>query len=351
MSQKKNIIVDLERMRTPNTGLYVYCLNLCLHLEKINHPFLNFHFYADRKTEIPIPLKKINRNSFHKLINIPSSNFKIWHCTFQGSHYIPQNKIKKIYTIHDLNFLYTDKPSSRKRKLLQDVQRKVASADIVTTISHYVKSDITRNIDVESSKIKVIHNGVSLKKPITETPPKYHPKGEFIFTIGTIQRKKNFHVLPKLLVENRLELIIAGIPNIDYVHKIKQTAKDYGVEDRVHIVNIITEDEKYWYLSHCKAFAFPSLSEGFGIPVIEAMLLGKPTLLSKMTSLPEIGGKHAYYFDDFEAQSMQDTLHYALQDYSKNQKKPQIMDWAKQFSWEKSTAEYVKIYEELSNIE
>ena len=345
---KKNIIIDLERMRTPNTGLYVYCLHLCKYLEEINHPYLDFYYYIDSKTKIPSTAKRKNRNPLHKAFHFPSKKFKLWHCTFQGSNYIPTNNIKKVYTIHDLNFLYTNKPIYRKRKLLKDIENKIKQADIVTTISHFVKSDIEKNIDVGDKKIKVIYNGISLYKPTAQSIPlKYTPEKEFIFTIGTIQRKKNFHVLPKLLVDNHFELLIAGVPDQNYVQKIMNEAKAYGVEKRVHILNIISEDEKYWYLENCTAFAFPSLSEGFGLPVIEAMLLGKPTLLSKMTSLPEVGGDEAFYFENFELKSLQETLHKALESGKTIEKKAQIKSWANQFSWEKSISEYIKIYEHL----
>ena len=99
-------------------------------------------------------------------------------------------------------------------------------------------------------------------------------------------------------------------------------------------------------MNNCEAFIFPSLSEGFGIPPIESMQLGKPTFLSNLTSLPEIGGPHAYYFESFDENHMQDVFLKGMEDYRTNNRKEAIVNWANQFSWEKATQEYLDVYHE-----
>ena len=83
----------------------------------------------------------------------------------------------------------------------------------------------------------------------------------------------------------------------EYEARILEIAKKIGVADRLVMTGLISEEQKYRYLKECSLFVFPSIAEGFGLPVIEAMAFGKKVLLSRHTCLPEIGGDHAYYLD------------------------------------------------------
>ena len=158
--------------------------------------------------------------------------------------------------------------------------------------------------------------------------------------------KKNFHVLPAMLLKNDFHLVIAGCClQPEYQMKIENAAKALGVQDRVHLVGMISEAEKTWYLQHCEAFAFPSIAEGFGLPVIEAMHFGKPVLLSTCTSLPEIGGKEAYYFEDFDPEYMSVKTMHALEDfYQQNNKAMAVRQWAGKFNWNRTARQYMQEY-------
>ncbi len=84
------------------------------------------------------------------------------------------------------------------------------------------------------------------------------------------------------------------------------------------------------------------------MPVIEAMSLGKPVFLSRLTSLPEVGGTEAFYFDDFSAQNMRKTFEEGMANYLKNPEKAErIKEWAKQFTWENAAAEYLNLYRQV----
>ena len=94
-------------------------------------------------------------------------------------------------------------------------------------------------------------------------------------------RKKNFHVLPRILKGNDYRLVIAGnISSNSYCAEILEQAREWGVESRVTITGPVSEPVKQWYLQNCDAFVFPSIAEGFGLPVIEAMRYGKPIFTS-----------------------------------------------------------------------
>ena len=98
---------------------------------------------------------------------------------------------------------------------------------------------------------------------------------------------------------------------------------------------------------YCTAFLFPSLAEGFGLPVIEAMHFGKTVLLSTIDTLKEVGGSVAHYFSDYEAASMQATLKNAIAIDNELNSRDQIQQHAKQFSWEKAAKLYLQLYQTI----
>ncbi|HET8924177.1 MAG TPA: glycosyltransferase [Candidatus Acidoferrum sp.] len=156
--------------------------------------------------------------------------------------------------------------------------------------------------------------------------------------------KKNFHVLPGLLVGNDYELVIAGNPNADYEKVVRAAARSHGVENRVRLLAPINEAEKFWYFRNCHAFAFPSLAEGFGLPVVEAMYYGKPVFLSEHPALKEIGESVAYYFTDFDAQAMRQVFDRGMADWQAPGKSEQIRQRALRFTWDQAACDYLSLY-------
>jgi glycosyltransferase involved in cell wall biosynthesis len=287
--------------------------------------------------------------SLHKFYLPFLGQYQLFHSTFQGTNYFPFCfKGKVLLTVHDLNFLHEGKSLAKQKKYLGNLRKKLNRADFVVAISEYVKSDLLEYTPICPEKIRVVHNGCNILPGAVAETPVYALQKPFFFTIGNITGKKNFHVLPAMLLKNDFDLIIAGLnQDPEYQEKIEAVAKELGVQGRVHIVGAISEAEKVWYLQNCTAFAFPSIAEGFGLPVIEAMHFGKPVLLSTCTSLPEIGGKEAYYFENFDPEYMGLKTMEALDDYEKNNRGKAIVQWANRFSWDKTACQYLNEYKHL----
>lgn len=152
-----------------------------------------------------------------------------------------------------------------------------------------------------------------------------------------------------MLKGNDFVLIIGGLTlSAAYKKKIEDESERWGVSKRVVFTGGIGDEEKYWYMQNCTAFLFPSLSEGFGFPVIEAMHFERPVLLSTYSSLPEIGGDSAYYFKSFDMEDMQLTLYSALDDYNNNNdKRKKIKAHADSFKWEEAAKQYCNLYSGL----
>ncbi len=95
---------------------------------------------------------------------------------------------------------------------------------------------------------------------------------------------------------------------------------------------------------------FPSIAEGFGIPPIEAMHFGKPTFLSTRTSLPEIGGKYAFYFDDFDAENMQSVFEKGMNQYIEKKMSTPVMEHSRKSTWQQSANAFLALYKYVSYI-
>ncbi|KAI9429020.1 hypothetical protein F5148DRAFT_1296643, partial [Russula earlei] len=235
-------------------------------------------------------------------------------------------------------------------KYLKQLQKKIEQADHVVAISRYVLDDVQQYINLDNKPATVIYNGCNITGSLTDIqPPVQLPQQPFLYTIGTITHKKNFHVLPALLAKNNYTLVISGIvQSEEYKQTIIEEAKKWGVENRVLFTGSINENDKYWYYQHCAAFVFPSLAEGFGLPVIEAMHFGRPVILSTLTSLPEVGGEAAYYFQNFEPAHMQQVLANSLQHYNDTPHMATlIQERAALFNWEDTARQYLDIYRSL----
>lgn len=343
------IIIDCEKMKYPNTGLFFFCDMLVRSLITENHGEFDLGFY------VPSRYKGRWGESFYykkkslldKIAVVSPAKCQLWHTTFQLAHYVPCNG-KVLLTVHDLNFLY-EKSDRKQQKYIAKLQKLVDRADRIVAISEFTKDDLIAHTDVGDKRIDVIYNGCNLYRGEI-CPPAIRPVGDFIFSVATVLPKKNFHVLPCLLQGNDLELIIAGNPS-SYVDVILDEARRYGVEERVKIVGPIDESVKHWYFKYCKAFVFPSIAEGFGLPVIEAMAYGKPVFLSRHTCLPEIGGEQAYYFNtDFDRPLMQEEFRQGLDDYYRHEQEraEAIKAHALQFSWAHAARQYLDIYREMT---
>lgn len=351
----KRILIDCERMRHPHTGLYHYCLQLGNSiLKKVGDDREKIAFYLPTSAEHAFGenANYVSQHFIHKLFFPDTKSVDIWHCTYQGSRYYPfGKKVSVVLTIHDLNFLYDGKRSEKRiNKYLNRLQLKIDRADHIVAISYYVLEDLKKYLELGNKPTSVIYNGCNIDDTGTIIAPEKPVEQPFLFTIGTIVGKKNFHVLPALLVGNEFKLVIAGIESSqEYKKTIIREAQKLNVLDRLVFTGPVSENDKKWYLSNCTAFVFPSIAEGFGLPVIEAMYYGKPVILSRCTSLPEIGSDCAYYFDNFEPEHMRNVLNSSLEHYNKTKPRERIRNRAKFFSWDRAASEYLELYRSLAN--
>lgn len=351
----KNIIFDCERMKYADTGLYSYCLSLGKILEKKmaeeNEERITFFSPPRVRPLLGYQSANITHHSLQKFYMPNLKGYDVWHSTYQGSHYIPRRnkKIKVILSIHDLNFLYENKTPARQAVHLKHLQDNIDRSDAIICISDFCRNDVLTHCNTGNRPVHVIYNGTNHLTLPELTAASYKPKRPFLFSLGVMCRKKNFHVLLPLLKQNmNMELLIAGRPDdMDYFNFIKQSARTLRVDQNLRMLGSISENEKSWYYRNCYAFALPSVAEGFGLPVTEAMSVGKPVFLSDRTALPEIGSNMAFYFHDFTASHMQNVFQAGMQRYEDQKMEQAIQHHCKNFSWDKAASEYLKVYRSL----
>ena len=346
------ILFDCERTKHLHTGLFQFCVQLGKALLRHADPGQEqLTFYVPRKMHNLFGPGQdcFFYRDFHKLWIPRTGSFDIWHSTYQNSRLLPPpNKARVVLTIHDLNFLVERKAKPAKiKKCLRRVQANIDRADQVICISQFTLSTVSSHLRLGGRPVEVIYNGCNVNDFPAFDHPRYRPTHPFIFSLGTVLPKKNFHVLPCLLAGNDYELVIAGTLGNGYERIIQAEARRHGVQNRVRILEPMSEEEKSWYFRNCLAFAFPSLAEGFGLPVVEAMYYGKPVFLSTHASLPEIGGSAAYYFKSFDPAALQEVFGRGMADYRASDRAEQIRQRALGYSWDQAAQDYLRVYRKV----
>jgi glycosyltransferase involved in cell wall biosynthesis len=279
-----------------------------------------------------------------------SPSYDLWHVTHQDSKYWPIDpRIPVVLTIHDLNFL-REKPLAVIRRRLRRLQRKITRATVLTTGSQFSAQEIREHLDVQGKSIQVIPHGVCLDTSARPQRPEIVPaERPFLFAIGDITPKKNFHVLVEMLNHlPKYRLVIAGSNSHDYARRIERRAIELELDDRVILTGRVSDSERNWLYDSCSAFLFPSLTEGFGLPLIEAMSHGKPVFSSSATSLPEVGGPLAFYWTEFEPRAMAAVFSNGMEMFHRDPAYPdKLKAHASRFSWSEAAREYLKLYREV----
>ena len=222
---------------------------------------------------------------------------------FSPAHYIPRFcPFKTVVTIHDLSYLYFQDEFLKKDlyQLKNWTAYALKNAIKIIAVSKTTKKDLIREYSIPDEKISVIYNGYeSSKPPTTNHQPQVN--SSYFLSVGTIQPRKNLSVLITAFLHfhtthPKFKLILAGKKGWLYEHIFKQV-ESVGLGNSVLLPGFVSEEDKDNLYRNATAFILPSLYEGFGIPLLEAMARGCPVISSFSSSLPEIGGEACLYFD------------------------------------------------------
>ena len=352
----KQVFIEAHNLKNPYGGLGQFNLNLLDAMSKEDLSGLDIILNVkdpakwQARWSTIFQYRKYSSLHRHKPFRI-RKRYDLWHSLNQNIKIEPARPLPYILTIHDIHFMHEGSPGERERMRLL-FQDKIDRADIIVFISEFAREDTLAHFDLEGIQLEVIYNGNTIDT--TDLPSDYlptvNPDLPYLYSIGDFSKRKNFKSLVRMMQElPDLGLVLSGNDRSKYADELRELARELELDKRLWITGKIDHLPKKYYLKNCRGFVFPSLREGFGIPPIEAMTFGKPVFLSRLTSLPEIGGDQAFYWDDFDPKFMANKVKYGLSEHDRDP--ITFSEAAKQraasFDWGKAAKSYLELYRQI----
>lgn len=367
--------------RQPRRGIGNYSLNLVFELVRLD-PSVEYVLYiAEPDIEGILPrLPNITIRqlwpSFYPIwenVALPIAALRdkldVIHCLGNTAPLILPRRVRLVLSLMDVMFMQTGdfvpKPVTFYQKLGRiyrafSVPFVARSAKGVITISDYSRQDILHLISgLDIQRVSVTHLSCdpifieeSIKLPSIGNSIEEILRDRFILCLGAEDPRKNtfrlVQVYLRLLKQDAISenLVISGYANWEKSASYR-AVKEAGAEDRVKFLGFVTIKELAYLYRDAKVFVYPSLYEGFGIPILEAFSSGCPVIASNVTSIPEVGGDAAQYFDPFDESDISKTLLRVLSDPQLRCSLKELgLARAKKFSWTETARKTLAVYRE-----
>ncbi|MEM8846587.1 MAG: glycosyltransferase family 1 protein [Bacteroidota bacterium] len=366
------ISYDAKRIFHNNTGLGNYgreVIRILHQKSNIEHFFLFNTKKSDLKNGLPKDKVSIiyPKGWFWKKLpslwrifgiskQIVSDNPHIYH-GLSGEIPVGLSKeIVSIVSIHDLIFLSHPHYYNPFDRLIYRLKFKYASqrADLIIAISEQTKRDIVKYLKVKEDKIRVVYQGCNAAYKVPYTPhekeritEKYGLPSEFVLNVGTIQERKNVLTLVKAVHKTNLHLVIIGSEK-KYAKKVYKYVEDNGLQERIHFLKNVPLADLAIIYQLAKIFCYPSICEGFGIPIIEALFSKTPVVTSEGGCFPEAGGPNTAYIDPNDSDALRKKLQELMEDESL--RKTMIEEgysYAQKFSDENVAKNLIELYKSV----
>ncbi|MDH3649509.1 MAG: glycosyltransferase family 4 protein [Saprospiraceae bacterium] len=317
---------DAKRLFFNDTGLGVYSRLLVRQLatKYPSHQYILFSANAQKSayyrhfSDLDIVGNSLPvYRSWRMSSDIHRTNCDVFHGL---SHELPlglkKTRVKSIVTIHDLIFEhYPDLYPFIDRTIYRwKWKHSCHFADIVIAVSEQTKRDLIELYRIDETRIRVIppmfsdqfDRAVSVSDKIKASQEHNLPEEFFLF-VGSITRRKNLIIIieamSKLQAGERLPLLVIGSHGDDYKNVLSQISK-YGLRDWVHFLSAIENEQLHIFYKLARALIYPSLFEGFGIPIVESLRCGTPVITSSISSMPEAAGPGALYIDPNDSDAL-----------------------------------------------
>jgi glycosyltransferase involved in cell wall biosynthesis len=284
---------------------------------------------------------------------------------FHGpSNLLPLRKVVPyVLTIHDMSYFVDPRRYTRTKVMYwHAVSRRSAKlADYIITDSDYSKQDIIRYLDYPSDRIRVIAMAAHPRfRPILnhvaleEFRARYGLEGPYALCVGTLEPGKNLFRVVRAFAQLRNQgaheyhLVLVGDKGWLY-QDIFAEVRQLGLEKEVHALGHIPDDDLPLAYNCAELFVFPSLNEGFGLPVLEAMACGVPVVTSNCSALPEVAGDAACLVDPYDERAIAQAMQSVLSDTGKREELIQKgLRRSAMFSWERTARETLEVYEAVA---
>lgn len=269
---------------------------------------------------------------------------------------LKKKNIKSVVTIHDLIFMrYPNLYGFFDRKMHYLKFKKAAfNSDIIIAISEQTKKDIVTFLGVEPDKIKVIYQGCQdvFKKHYTDEEinaikAKFELPDVFVLNVGTLEERKNALIIVEAIKDLDTKLVLIG-KSTSYTEKIHHYIKEHQLEHKVQFLSGLTSTELAIVYQLATVFVYPSIFEGFGIPIIEALFSKTPVITTNSGVFPEAGGPNSIYIDPTDSAELKNQLELLLDDKKlRDTISEKGFDYVQRFNDDKIAAAIMKCYIDL----
>jgi glycosyltransferase involved in cell wall biosynthesis len=305
------------------------------------------------KTVLPIPDREfLGRQWLIDNLALPKffkqNNVKIFHRP--SGYTMPSLKnIFKVLTIHDLRTLTIgDKVWTQN---IEKYKKAIESVDICAVVSECTKKDLMEHMKVSEKKIRVTYLGAderyrpATQQKISDTKLKYGIGERFLFSIGSVPRKNIDGIIRGFAGSKIMSDFLLVLGCKFELEKYQALAQELSVGKRVIILKNLSDDDTVALYSGCQGFVFPSLYEGFGLPILEAMNCGAPVITSNLSSCPEVAGDAAVLVDPSRTDEISDAMNQICQNEQlRRDLIAKGFQRAKLFSWQEFAGQMKKIY-------
>lgn len=267
-----------------------------------------------------------------------------------------EKPIKKVVTIHDLIFLrFPQYYSFFDRKIhFWKFKKAAEQADLIIAISEQTKRDIIQFLNVPEEKIRVVYQGChqafkenQSEEFLNSVKEKYNLPKRFILNVGTVEARKNLLNIVKAIHGTEIPLVVIG-KKTKYFKKVQKFLKKNKLESQVHFLENVSMEELAAIYKLAEIFVYPSLFEGFGIPVIEALYSKTPVITSNLSCLPEAGGKDSVYINPHNFEDLKAKILFLWNNESERERRAEKgLEFVQKFSDENISQDLMSVYQEL----
>lgn len=354
-------------------GNQTYILNLFRAIREIDRAN-QYTFYYNRpshkKVEAPNFVHKVQQTPFMWTQRVfpfllRQDKPDVLFMPIQMLPFLKSSKQKSVVTIHDLAFLLYPETFPAKDAFLHKlyVREAITKADHLIAITEATKQDIIKFYNINPAKITVVYHGVDKSRfrlmqtgeesLIVDVKSKYNITKPYILYIGNVQPRKNIQGLIKAYqklrktTDHNYQLVIAGAKAWLVEDVMKEIGDDY--RDDIIFTGRFEDAELSPLLWGADLFVLPSFYEGFGLPILEAMACGVPTVVSNTPSLVEVGGDASLSFDPHNIDDIAKVLDNIISNPDLRQKmRDRGLERAEEFSWNRCAKETIQVIKEVN---
>lgn len=292
-----------------------------------------------------------------KLANqaLAKQDFDIFHPTYYDPYFLDKLGTKPfVINIHDLTYQVFPELFKLNDKIYENMKLLANKATRVISVSNGTKKDLINIFGIEEKKIEVIYHGSPFEyidvSKIPTDPTKYNLPNKYLLFIGNRWSYKNFYffiqaVSKILLNDDNLKLVCAG-PEL--TNSELKFISNIGLSNKIIHYAATNDQDLAMLYKNALAFVFPSLYEGFGLPILEAFSCGCPVIASNTSSLPEIAQSAAVYFEPKNYSSIENAVSKVVSDKDLRLKMKEAgYERLKDFSWQKTREETIKLYQSI----